>query len=152
VKVSGIDHVGITTANVDRALGFYRDLLGMRVIDDVVLTSPDLAALLDVDTVEIRIADLDTGDGRILELLQYIQPEGRHVDYESRDPATAHVAFAIDDLEAVKEKISNAGGTVISRRPLTIDDPGGHFEGATVLYIRDPDGMILELVQRPSIP
>ena len=149
MTVSRIDHVGITTSNIERSLDFYRDLLGMRLIDDIVVTSHEIAQLLGVDSVELRLVDLDSGDGRVVELIQYLQPPGKRSDYESRDPATGHIAFTIDDLERVRLKIEAAGGTVISRRPVTIDDPGGPFDGATCLYLRDPDGMILELVQRP---
>jgi len=150
VTVSRIDHVGITTSDVDRSLAFYRDLLGMRVIDDLTVTSPEIAALLGVDSVELRIVDLDSGDGRIVELIKYVKPQGRAVAYESRDHGTGHIAFTIDDLDRVSRRIAAAGGTVISRQPLTIEDPGGLFDGATCLYLRDPDGMIIELVQRPS--
>jgi hypothetical protein len=45
--------------------------------------------------------------------------------------------------------IAAAGGTVISHRPRAIEDPGGLFDDATCLYLRGPDGMIIELVQRP---
>jgi len=150
VTVSRIDHVGITTSDVERSLAFYRDLLGMRVIDDLTVTSAEIAALLGVDLVELRIVDLDSGDGRIVELIKYIRPEGRTVAYESRDHGTGHIAFTIDDLDRVSKRIAAAGGTVISHQPLTIEDPGGLFDGATCLYLRDPDGMIIELVQRPS--
>jgi catechol 2,3-dioxygenase-like lactoylglutathione lyase family enzyme len=148
MTISRIDHAGVTVADVERSLRFYRDTLGLRVISDSILTSPELAALLGLDSVELRSVDLDSGDGRVFELLHYIRPAGRHVDYESRDPATGHVAFTVDDLEAVRERITAGGGKVISSAPLHVHSPGGAFDGAICLYVRDPDGMILELVQR----
>ncbi len=150
MTVSRIDHVGITVSNVDRALGFYRDLLGLRVIADSTVTESEVAELLGLDSVQLRIADLDSGDGRIVELIEYLQPKGRRIAYESYDPATAHVAFTVDDLAAVHARLTNAGATVVSRRPITISEPGGAFDGAICLYVRDPDGAILELVQRRS--
>ena len=149
MTVSRIDHVGITTSDVDRSLAFYRDLLGMRIIDDLVVTSPEIASLLGVDSVELRIVDLDSGDGRIVELIKYMQPEGKPATYDSRDAGTGHIAFTVDDLDRVRRRIAAAGGRVISHQPITITDPRGLFDGATCLYLRDPDGMILELVQRP---
>lgn len=149
MTVTRIDHVGITVSDVDRALGFYRDLLGLRVIADSTVSEPEVAELLGLDSpVELRIADLDSGDGRIVELIQYVQPRGRRIAYESSDVATAHIAFTVDDLAAVRERLSDAGATIVSRRPITISEPGGGFDGAICLYVRDPDGAILELVQR----
>jgi catechol 2,3-dioxygenase-like lactoylglutathione lyase family enzyme len=150
MTVSRIDHVGITVSDLDRALGFYRDLLGLRVAADNTISEPAVAELLGLDSVQLRIVDLDSGDGRIVELLQYLQPAGRRIDYESSDPATEHIAFTVDDLAAVRARLTEAGARIVSRRPLTIDDPGGSFDGAICLYVRDPDGAILELVQRPG--
>jgi catechol 2,3-dioxygenase-like lactoylglutathione lyase family enzyme len=148
VRSSRIDHVGITVAGADRALGFYRDALGMRVLGDVRLRDADTAALLGVDDVDLRIVDLDSGDGRIVELLEYARPAGKPMRYASSDSGTAHVAFTVDDLDSIASRIEAAGGSVISRRAISLTPSGGPFDGAKVLYVRDPDGMIVELVQR----
>ena len=150
MTVMRIDHAGITVSDIGRALGFYRDLLGLRVIADSTVTEPEVAELLGLDSVRLRIVDLDSGDGRILELIQYVQPEGRSIANESSDAASMHVAFTVDDLGATQKRLAEAGATIVSRRPITISDPGGDFDGATCLYIRDPDGAIVELVQRRS--
>jgi catechol 2,3-dioxygenase-like lactoylglutathione lyase family enzyme len=148
MTVSRIDHVGITVSDVDRALGFYRDVLGLRVIADATVTEPEIAELLGLDSVQLRIADLDSGDGRIVELIQYVQPKGRRIAYESSDSATTHIAFTVDDLAAVRDRLTSAGVTMVSRQPITINEPGGAFDGAICFCVRDPDGIILELVQR----
>jgi catechol 2,3-dioxygenase-like lactoylglutathione lyase family enzyme len=150
MSVTRIDHVGITVSDVDLALGFYRDLLGLRVMADATLAEPEVAELLGLDSVQLRIADLDSGDGRVVELIQYVQPKGRRAAYESSDPATTHIAFTVDDLDAVHKRLKDAGATIVSRRPITISEPGGSFDGAICLLVRDPDGAILELVQRRS--
>jgi len=149
MTVYRIDHVGITVSDVDRALGFYRDVLGLRVIADATATEPEVADLLGLDSVKLRIADLDSGDGRIVELIQYVEPKGGPVAYESSDSGTTHIAFTVDNLAAVRERLTEAGATVVSRRPITINEPGGAFDGAICYYVRDPDGAIVELVERP---
>ncbi len=149
MTVSRIDHVGITTSDLDRALSFYRDLLGLRVIGVGPHTGPEIAALLGLESVELRIADLDSGDGRIVELIEYVRPRGKPVAYRSYDSSITHIAFTVDDLDAVRERLTTAGVTVVSRHPVTVHEPGGAFDGATCLYVRDADGIILELVERP---
>jgi glyoxylase I family protein len=149
VTVSRIHHVGITCADVERSLRFYRDLLGMPVIDDTRLTRPEVAALLGTDELDLRLVNLDTGDGRILELLQYATPHGSRIEYTNRDSGTGHVALTVNDLDAVMAGIEAAGGSVISRHPVTAGDTEGIFAHARLVYVRDPDGMILELVQVP---
>jgi catechol 2,3-dioxygenase-like lactoylglutathione lyase family enzyme len=147
--VSRIDHVGITTSDLDRSLHFYVDLLGLRLLSRNLLSGPDLAALLGFESAAIDNADLDSGDGRILELMQYVQPAGTRVTYQSSDAPTVHIAFTVPDLAAVTERLNAAGVEIISRRPLKIHAPGTAWDGAQCLYLRDPDGVILELVQRP---
>ncbi|HUZ87004.1 MAG TPA: VOC family protein [Candidatus Baltobacterales bacterium] len=138
----------MTVSDVDRALGFYRDLLGLGVIADQLLDAPEVAELLGLDSVRLRIADLDSGDGRTVELIQYLEPRGRRVEFESSDAASTHIAFTVDNLAAVRDRLTSAGATIVSRRPITINEPGGAFDGSICLYVRDPDGAILELVQR----
>ena len=149
MTVSRIHHVGITVSDVERSLGFYRDLLGMRVVADTRLTRPEIAALLGTDEIDVRLVNLDTQDGRILELLEYAQPPGHRLEYTNRDSGSAHVALQVDDLDRIRAGIGAAGGSEISRHPVTAQDTEGIFAGARLLYVRDPDGMILELVQRP---
>ena len=135
MSVSRIDHVGVTVADVERALHFYRDTLGLRVVNDSVLTSPEVAALLGLESVELRSVDLDTGDGRVLELLHYVRPEGKHVDYESRDPATGHIALTVNDLQRGVARERPRGS--VRRRDLPVrprpgwDDPRACAASAT---------------------
>src|SRR5260370_22175265 len=131
-------------------LGFYRDLLGLRVIANSTVTESEVAEPLGLDSVQLSIADLDSGDGRIVELIEYLQPKGRRIAYESYDPATAHVAFTVDDLAAVRARLMKAGATIVSRRPITVSDPGGGVYVAIFLSVRDPDGAILELAHGAS--
>ncbi|HEY1419610.1 MAG TPA: VOC family protein [Candidatus Dormibacteraeota bacterium] len=143
-----IDHVGITTSDLDRSLHFYVDVLGLKLLARHAMSEPDLAALLGLHTVDLDIADLDSGDGRIVELIHYRQPEGTRVSHHSWDSPTTHIAFTVDDMAAVEERMAQSKVQVISHRKLTIHDPGGPWDGAVCLYLRDPYGTIIELVQR----
>jgi catechol 2,3-dioxygenase-like lactoylglutathione lyase family enzyme len=149
MTISRIDHVGINTSDFARALGFYRDLLGLRVLAESTHSDPEIAVLLGLESVELHIADLDSGDGRVVELIEYIRPKGTQVAYRLYDTPITHIAFTVDDLGAVRERLVAAGVGVISRQAVAIHDPGGAFDGATCLYLKGPDGVILELVQRP---
>jgi catechol 2,3-dioxygenase-like lactoylglutathione lyase family enzyme len=150
VSVSRIDHVGITTSDLDRSLRFYVDVLGMRLLHRDTISGADLAALLGLDSVELDVADLDSGDGRIVELLHYVQPAGKRIGYGSSDFPTTHIAFTVSDLDAAAERASSAGVEIMSRRSITIHDPGGAWDGVRCVYLRDPDGVMVELVERPT--
>src|SRR5260370_659278 len=148
----GIDHVGLTVADLDRALEFWCGRLGWRLLGRVTETGPDSASLIGEDSVELQIADLDDGDGRIIELIRYLRPAGRPLQARSADPGSAHIALRVDDLAAALERIQGSHGRQISRLPVLLHDPGGAWDGVTCCYIADPDGNILELIQRPAEP
>src|SRR5260370_13663955 len=81
-----IDHVGLTVADLDRAVEFWCGRLGLRLLGRATETGPDIASLIGEDSVELEIADLDAGDGRIIELIKYIRPAGRPVPAPSTGP------------------------------------------------------------------
>jgi len=147
--IGGVDHVGLTVSDLDRALEFWQGALGLHLHGRARYTDPDLAALLGLDEVELEIADLQTADGRIVELIEYRRPRGRSLQARSYDHGGGHVALAVDDLEAVVAQVRASPGQVISHRPVTLHDPGGLWDGAICCYVRDPDGALVELVQRP---
>jgi catechol 2,3-dioxygenase-like lactoylglutathione lyase family enzyme len=145
-----IDHVGLVVADLDRSVEFWCGRLGLRQISRVTETGPDIAALIGEDSVEIEIADLDAGDGRIIELIRYIRPAGRPVRQRSTEPGSSHIALRVDDLDAALERIQGSQARQVSRRPVVLHDPGGAWDGVACCYIADPDGNVVELVQRPG--
>jgi catechol 2,3-dioxygenase-like lactoylglutathione lyase family enzyme len=144
-----IDHVGLTVADLDRAIEFWCGRLGLRLLHRGTEADPDLASLIGEDSVELEIADLDAGDGRIIELIRYVRPAGRPVRARSSDPGSSHIALRVDDLDAALERLEGSEARQISRHPVLLHDPGGAWDGVACCYIADPDGIIVELVQRP---
>ena len=71
MTVRGIDHAGITVASLQAALGFYRDLLGLRVTGQGEDEGPELDAITGLSGVRMRYAELDLGGGQLLELIEF---------------------------------------------------------------------------------
>lgn len=148
MTVRGIDHVGITVASLKAALHFYRDLLGLRVADEGEDSGPELDAITGLSGVRLRYAELDLGAGRLLEVIEFQPPGGRALAQSPRDPGASHLALRVDDVDALCERLVAAGVTVPGR-PTTITAPGAWL-GARCVYVQDPDGRTVELVQRPA--
>ncbi|HHB12514.1 MAG TPA: glyoxalase [Chromatiales bacterium] len=125
MRVRGLHHVSVLVADTQRALGFYRDLLGLEMDP----TRPDLG---------YPGAWLATGDGRQIHLLELPNPDpvaGRP-DHPGRD---RHLALRIDDLEAMESALRRAGVAFTRSR-----------SGRAALFCRDPDGNGIELVLDPD--
>ncbi len=146
-KVHGIHHVGITVGDLDRSLIFYRDLLQMRVIG---ISVEAVGEIVGNPGASARIADLDAGGGQLLELIDYGTGSG---DRTPRDPDAVggcHVSIEVDDLNDALARLAAAG-----HRPMgevTELELGGVWRGCTIAYLRDPDGVVLELLQGPRDP
>lgn len=141
-RVAGIHHVGITVRDIERSLGFYRDLLGLAVVG--VSGTEDVGHVVGVSGARARFADLDAGSGQLLELVEY-----RTGTDGAPRPANAvgssHLSLRVRDLEAVLTALAAAGTAPLGE---TATLSGGVWEGCTVVYLRDPDGMIVELIER----
>jgi catechol 2,3-dioxygenase-like lactoylglutathione lyase family enzyme len=100
-----------------------------------------------VPGAEITIAVLKAPGHRI-ELLEYHAPSDRkHVDLRPCDIGSSHVAFTVDDLDAVLDAIA-ASGWKAAGKPQTLQS--GPNAGKRVIYVRDPDGTTIEFMQPPS--
>jgi catechol 2,3-dioxygenase-like lactoylglutathione lyase family enzyme len=148
VTVRGIDHAGIAVASLEAALHFYGDLLGLRVTDQGEDGGPELDAITGLSGVRIRYAELDLGAGQLLEVIEAIAPTGTQLTQRPLDPGAAHLALRVDDVDAVCARLAGAGVTVPGR-PTTITAAGA-WNGARCVYVQDPDGRTVELVQRPA--
>jgi lactoylglutathione lyase len=147
MTVHGLDHAGITVGSVDAALGFYRDLLGLRVTDQGSDEGPELDAIVGLNGVRMRYAELDLGRGQLLEVIEYLAPGGVPRAQRPCDPGASHIALRVDDVDALCERLAVAGVTIVGR-PTTITAPGP-WHGARCVYVEDPDGRSVELIQRP---
>ncbi len=143
--IKGVDHVGVTVADLDTSLAFYGGLLGLAVIEKGEVE--DVGNFVGIPGARLRAIDVDLGDGRILELLQYTFPEGTVLRQEPYGIGCLHMAFRVDDIEQVLAKLAEAGYPPMGT-PTTITGTIA-WDGATVVYLRDPDGALVELIQRP---
>lgn len=126
MKVRGLDHVSVTVADLDRSLEFYRDLLGLRVREAGEEEGGQMATIVGFPGVRFRYADVELGGGRILELLQYLEPAGTPIAQRTCDPGSGHIAFLVDDIDEIYAELIGAGVTVRSA-PVMIegqDDSG----------------------------
>jgi catechol 2,3-dioxygenase-like lactoylglutathione lyase family enzyme len=146
VRVTGLDHVSITTADLDASIGFYADLLGLRVLDRGESESYEIAVMIDLERARIRWADVDVGDGVVLELLQFLHPTGAPHNTSPWDPGATHIGLQVDDIDAMHARLREARVRVISN-PVCLTEKGS-WHGAKVLYAVDPDGTWIELVER----
>ena len=142
-----LHHTGLTISNLERSLRFWRDAMGMNVLFEQEKAGGYLEAIVAEPGAYVRMAHLAfDGAGPRIELFQYVAPSaGRHVSRPA-DVGFAHVCVACEDLDERLERLVAAGGTPFSE-PIEIDT--GVNRGGRGVYLRDPDGHVVELFERP---
>lgn len=97
----GFRHTGVVVRDMEKALWFYRDLLGLEPVKDYVEEGPFMDGLTQMPDVRVRIAKLQIENGGMIELLQFLS---HPVEFPPPDlPKTriAHVAFTVENIDAL---------------------------------------------------
>jgi catechol 2,3-dioxygenase-like lactoylglutathione lyase family enzyme len=144
-----LDHVSVTCADLDRSIAFYRDVLGLPLLGRGDADEPELSVLTGLPGTRLRWAELDLGGGRVLELVEYLHPRGRELRPSVHDAGAGHLALAVEDIEAAYARLVAAGARVRSA-PVRLTEEGD-WNGVRILYVSDPDGATVELVERPRV-
>ena len=141
-----LHHVGLTVADLEASIEFYRAVLGCTIRERSQSSGPEVDALTGVAGARLVTADLELEDGGILELIQYLTPRGTTPAQRRNDPGHTHIGFLVDDVDAAYERLA-AHGSVPSSRPITIHEPGSAWDGIRAIYACDPDGRTVEMVE-----
>lgn len=139
-------HTGLTVRSLERSVEFYRDVLGFEVAFAWNPQAPYIAELVGYPTVDLHSAILRIpGSDVFLELLEYRDVNGTQpVDSGNANPGTAHIAFAVDDLDALYRDLTARGVASVSP-PVT--PTIGPNRGGRAVYMIDPDGFRVELIE-----
>jgi catechol 2,3-dioxygenase-like lactoylglutathione lyase family enzyme len=147
-RILAEDHTGITVSNLERSLAFWRDVLGFELSHRAHHTGGLASEVTGVPGAEISLAVLK-GYGHKIELLEYLAPADRkQLDLRPCDVGSVHVAFTVDNLDAVLNAIATSGWHAAGK-PQTLES--GPNAGKRVVYVRDPDGTTIEFMQPPEI-
>jgi catechol 2,3-dioxygenase-like lactoylglutathione lyase family enzyme len=145
-----LQHTGLTISSLERSLLFWRDAMGMTVLFEQEKTGGYIEAIVGEAGASVRMAHLAFGgEGPRIELFEYVSPSGgKHVSRPA-DVGFVHVCVACDDLEDRLGRLVAAGGSAFSA-PVIVDT--GVNRGGRGVYLRDPDGHVVELFEPPSVP
>lgn len=127
-----IHHVAIAVEDLDAALAFYRDALGLEVTER-----------REVPEEGVEIAFLPTGESEI-ELLEPLDEEsGLNRFLAKRGPGLHHICVKVDDIEAAMERLRGSGARLLGSEPKMGED------GTRYIFIhpKSTHGVLLELYE-----
>lgn len=141
-------HIGITVADLDRSLAFWQPFLGMRPRWRRILDAPYLARVVGYPGIRIDACLLDLPGGIILEMLHYLDRDEAPHDSATAHPGNVHICLNVDDIDTQWARAVSLGARPVSDAPVEVT--AGPNAGARSAYLRDPDGITLELYQVPA--
>lgn len=141
-------HVGVCVSDLARATAFYRDGLGFRPRSELRVAGPPSTTLLRLAEVDLEAVYLER-DGTRLELLHYVVPGavGDGAPRPMNGRGLTHLSLRVDDLHATLPALRALGGRVLAETLIEIPE-----FGAAAVFVADPDGTLIELVQSPGDP
>ena len=144
-RITKAHHTGFTVASLEKSLAFYRDLLGFEVVFQWNPRAPYIGELLGYPDVDLHAAILRLPNSDVfLELLEYRGIPKKSVDMANGNIGNAHIAFNVDELDPLYERLKASGVRTVSA-PIT--PTIGPNKGGRAVYAIDPDGFRVELIQ-----
>ena len=146
-SVNILDHVSVTVSDMERSLAFYCDLLGLKEVERHHLEGETISKMAGKPDVIMEVVRLEAPEtpGVMLDLQQYVAPEGKVSDAQLGDVAHSHLCFGVSDVWAAYKDLTAKGVEFVSE-PVSFDLEWGIVY---VVFFKDPDGFILELMQVP---
>lgn len=152
--VVGVGNFAHIVTDLDKSLGFYRDVLGLQVTNTIPFGPNDAVAKFGhTEGGQSRVAVLRVpGLAMGIELIEYkdIARTPQHPHFY--DPGAANMSMRVRNLDALFPKIAAYPGVTIltaGGKPVTLTTPNGVLHA---VFVQDPDGFVVELLDVANPP
>ncbi len=129
-----LDHIAVLVEDLDQALSFWRDQLGLP-LDHVEI----------IDSMEVKIAFLPLGESEI-ELVQPTTSDSGLAKFlDKRGPGLHHICFEVENINTMLGELKENGVRLIDGEPVTMDDG----RKLAFLHPKSAGGVLVELYELP---
>jgi methylmalonyl-CoA/ethylmalonyl-CoA epimerase len=131
--IEKLDHIGIAVADLDDALKFYSESLGLKCTH-----------IEEVSGQNVKVAFLPVGSAN-LELVCSTDPESAIAKFiEKKGEGIQHLAFMVDDIEKAISQLKEKGVSLIDAVPRI----GAHGAKIVFLHPKSTHGVLIELIEK----
>ncbi len=138
-----MEHVGIVVDDLAAATEFFVEL-GLKVLGEMPVEGEWVDRVVGLEGIRVDIAMLETPDGHgRLELVKFHAPSSQGGDRHAKANAQGirHLAFAVDDIDAVVAGLRARGSELVG-------EVANYEDIYRLCYVRGPEGIIIELAER----
>jgi methylmalonyl-CoA/ethylmalonyl-CoA epimerase len=136
----GLDHVGIAVPDLDQAISFYRDQLGMQV------THREDNLDQQVAEVMLTTSEIAPASNQLQLLMPLTESSVLNRFLMRRGAGLHHVAYAVSDVRSASTILRHCGVRVL------YDAPRAGTRGSQINFVhpKDTGGVLLELVEHAA--
>jgi len=139
--VVGYRHTGIICKNIKKSLHFYRDILGLKLIQEFTDRSDYINKITGLKNATVHFYKLKAKDGTVLELLEYKTHKTKSIKHSIINVGVCHIALKVKNAKETYNFLRKKRVKIISKPILS-------SEGiAKVFFCLDPDNVRVELVE-----
>ena len=144
--ITGFNHTSFTVADLDTAVRFWTEALGFEAASVSERHGAWQEPVTGVPGARLRVAHL-YGYGHHMEFIQYLAGAGDAVAMTPNMPGVAHVCLEVEDIHATTRRLFDLGATPQGEM-VRVNE--GSEPGSWAGYIRDPNGIVIELLELPK--
>jgi catechol 2,3-dioxygenase-like lactoylglutathione lyase family enzyme len=144
--IKAIEHFSFTVSKLEDSLNFFCGKLGLEATPIMEVDHPDVKRIIGMPDACLRISLVKLPGDQKIELIEYIQPEGKPLDLTTCNAGVAHIAFVVSDITALYNNLSRQGVAFLSPPVWTQSNDGQRQWG--VCYLKGPDNITFELIEK----
>ena len=148
--VGRIYHVGLTVSDLERSIAFYRDVLGLEFQGEIFMEGEETDKMFRRVNCKARVAYLNGSkavEAPPVELIQFVNNEVKKVPSDLFTASISEVCFYTDDIDSAYKHLVDNNVECLCE-PQYFDFRADGFGESRAFYFRDPDGIILEMMQQ----
>ena len=136
MKLGRLNHVGVATPSLEKAIMFWRETMGAEVIREP----------FDMPAQGVRVCFVDTPNGQV-ELLEPMGEDSPIAGFLARNPLGGqhHLAFEVPDIHQAHQEFTAAGKRILG--PIRI---GAHGTPVFFVHPKDMAGVLTEIMETPA--
>jgi lactoylglutathione lyase len=148
--IADLLHFSFTVSDIERSTAWYTDVLGLELVHTQRQDNEYTRKLVGIPEAVLEVAmfkipNLESKySTHILELIQYVAPEGKTLPLATNNVGVAHLALMVDDIHERHIRMAEQG--VQFRNP-PVEIMAGTNKGGWACYLHDPDGITIELLE-----
>lgn len=136
--IGGIVHVGITVADLDRSVAFYRDVLGLRYVGEMTMQGEQTDRLFGFAQADARVAYLNGSEtiaAPPLEIIQFVHHRPHNIQANLKQISISEICFAVTDIEQSYQRLKAKGVEFLSA-PQAFDLSAQGFGKSKAVYFK----------------